>query len=184
MPATIIAPSSKEQINNNNNNKDNDINLVLSNYDIDKLTNIDDIRECLRLLDDEETHIDQSLDQMLSQEVELQTALGTLDILRPQLGNLRLESSKMIETINNTAKLAANISDKVRQLDKEHARTRQAISYVDDVQELKYCVSGIQDAMQRKEYDEAANLLQRSSRINTSIMQGSLAEFTVVRNNK
>ncbi|CAO3643138.1 unnamed protein product [Cunninghamella echinulata] len=116
---------------------------------------------------------------MLSQELELQTALGTLDILRPQLGNLRLESSKMIETINNTAKLAANISDKVRQLDKEHARTRQAISYVDDVQELKHCVSGIQDAMQRKEYDEAANLLQRSSRINTSIMQGSLAEFTV-----
>lgn len=34
--------------------------------------------------------------------------------------------------------------------------------------------------MQRKEYDEAAGLLQRASLIDPTILQGSLAEFTVV----
>ncbi|ORZ24707.1 hypothetical protein BCR42DRAFT_458516 [Absidia repens] len=153
---------------------------TVSGYDIDALTNIDDIRECLRLLDEEEARIDQALDQRLLHKEELQNVLGTLDIMRPQLGNLKSDSTRMMETIYNTAKLATNISDKVRQLDKEQSRTRQAISYVEDVQELKHCVSGIQDAMQRKEYDEAAGLLQRASRIDTTILNGSLAEFTVV----
>lgn len=72
------------------------------------------------------------------------------------------------------------ISDKVRQLDQEQSRARQAIQYVEDVQELKYCVASLQEAIHQKEYDEAALLLQRASKIDTTILNGSLAEFTVV----
>ncbi|KAI8344397.1 COG4 transport protein-domain-containing protein [Chlamydoabsidia padenii] len=175
MPSTTSAPIST----NNETHLGNNDALLLSGHKIDTLTNLDDIRECLRLLDEEEARIDQSLDQSLSHKLELQNTLGTLDIMRPQLGNLRNDSTRMMETIYNTAKLATNISDKVRQLDKEQARTKQAIAYVEDVQELKHCVSGIQNAMQQKEYDEAAGLLQRASLIDPAILKGSLAEFTV-----
>ncbi|KAI8097537.1 uncharacterized protein BX664DRAFT_259061 [Halteromyces radiatus] len=180
MPTTLLSPQSPTKIQLNTTIQEK--NSLLNN--IDTLTNIDDIRECLRLLDEEETRIDQALDKQLADKLELQNVLGTLDILRPQLGHLKTDSTSMMETISNTAKLATNICDKVRQIDKEQSRTRQAISYVEDVQELKYCVAGIQDAMQRKEYDEAAGLLQRASRIDTSILQGSLVEFTVVRKKK
>ncbi|ORX50456.1 hypothetical protein DM01DRAFT_1290514 [Hesseltinella vesiculosa] len=149
--------------------------------DINVLTNINDIRESLRLLDQEETDIDTSLDQLLSQQDNLQAILSSLHILRPQLDELQQDSTLMMETIQNTARLAINISDKVRQLDKEQSRTRQAISYVDDVQELKRCIAGIQQAMAHKEYDEAAAYLQKTSQIDRSILNGSLAEFTVVR---
>ncbi|KAG0194232.1 Golgi transport complex subunit 4 [Apophysomyces sp. BC1034] len=160
-----------------NTNNTHETSLLSRNFET--LTNIDDIRECLRLLDDEETRIDASLDHILSQEKDLQDSLGTLDVLRPLLGNLKTGSSQMVDTIYQTSLLAENISDKVRQLDQEQSRAKEAIKYVEDVQELKHCVAGIQESMQRKDYDEAAGLLQRASRIDPAVLQGSLAEFTV-----
>ncbi|KAF7728336.1 Golgi transport complex subunit 4 [Apophysomyces ossiformis] len=147
---------------------------------LDSLTNIDDIRESLRLLDDEETRIDASLDRILSEKQDMQDALGTLDTLKPLLCNLKNSSSQMLDTIYQTSLLAENISDKVRQLDQEQSRAKEAIKYVEDVQELKHCILGIQQAMHRKDYDEAAGLLQRASYINPAVLQGTLAEFTVV----
>lgn len=91
-----------------------------------------------------------------------------------------MESNRVIDIIDKTSRLAEVISDKVRQLDQEQSRARQAIKYVEDVQELKFCVANLHEAMQKKEYDEAANLLQRASKVDTSILNGSLAEFTVV----
>ncbi|KAI7897430.1 uncharacterized protein EV154DRAFT_409938 [Mucor mucedo] len=152
----------------------------LLSRDFESLTNIDEIRECLRLLDEEETRIDASLDTMLAQENKLDLSLNTLAVLRPQLGHLKSNSSRVIHTVDKTSRLAEVISDKVRQLDQEQSRAREAIKYVEDVQELKYCVASLQEAMQRKEYDEAAVLLQRASKIDDSILNGSLAEFTVV----
>lgn len=55
-------------------------NVLAGNFE--SLTNIDDIRECLRQLDQEETRIDASLDQLLSQESALVEQLGRLDLLR------------------------------------------------------------------------------------------------------
>ncbi|KAI8073144.1 hypothetical protein BC940DRAFT_232621 [Gongronella butleri] len=158
----------------------NDTDPLVSNDTINTLTDINDIRHCLRLLDQEETNVDHALDQLLSQQDTLQAVLASLDILRPQLAELQDDSTQMMETIQSTAKLAINISDKVRQLDKEQTRTRQAISYVDDVQELRRCIAGIQHAMARREYDDAANFLEKASRIDRAILHGSLAEFTVV----
>ena len=100
---------------------------------------------------------------------------------RPQLSQLKTKSSRVIETVDKTSRLAEVISDKVRQLDREQSRAREAIQYVEQVQELKYCVANLQEALQNKEYDQAAVLLQRASKIDTSILNGSLAEFTVVR---
>ncbi|KAI8642033.1 hypothetical protein BD408DRAFT_345012 [Parasitella parasitica] len=171
MPSTVAAAEAT----------DRDIKQVpLLSRDFESLTNIDEIRECLRLLDEEETRIDVSLDDMLAKETSLEHSLDTLDTLRPQLDALKTKSARVIDTVDKTSKLAEVISDKVRQLDQEQLRARQAIKYVEDVQELKYCVASLQDAILRKEYDEAAVLLQRASKIDTAILNGSLAEFTVV----
>jgi hypothetical protein len=57
-------------------------NVPVLQRDFSILTNIEEIRECLRLLDEEETRIDASLDDMLAQEESLDYALSTLDTLR------------------------------------------------------------------------------------------------------
>ncbi|KAI9273055.1 COG4 transport protein-domain-containing protein [Phascolomyces articulosus] len=161
------------------NEQDHALGSSLLARDFEALTNIDDIRECLRLLDEEETRIDASLDEMLSKESELLEALGTLDVLRPQLRNLKTDSGQMMNTITKTSRLAEGISDKVRQLDQEQSRAKESIHYVEDVQELKRCIAGIQEAMKHKDYDAAASLLQSASKIDQAILNGSLAEFTV-----
>jgi hypothetical protein len=57
-------------------------NVPVLQRDFSTLTNFEEIRECLRLLDEEETRIDASLDDMLAQEKSLDYALSTLDTLR------------------------------------------------------------------------------------------------------
>ncbi|KAI9254770.1 hypothetical protein EDC94DRAFT_524475 [Helicostylum pulchrum] len=157
-----------------------DVKEPLLSKDFESLTNIDEIRECLRLIDEEETRIDTCLDTMLSQEQDLDSSLSILASLGPRLNQLKSNSTRVIDTVDKTSRLAEVISDKVRQLDQEQSRAREAIKYVEDVQELKYCVASLQDAMSKKQYDEAAVLLQRASKIDTAILNGSLAEFTVV----
>lgn len=55
-----------------------DIKESLLSKDFESLTNIDEIRECLRLIDEEETRIDTCLDTMLSQEQDLDSSLSIL----------------------------------------------------------------------------------------------------------
>ncbi|KAI8088572.1 hypothetical protein BDF21DRAFT_221108 [Thamnidium elegans] len=157
-----------------------DVKESLLSKDFESLTNIDEVREYLRLIDEEETRIDTCLDTMLSQEQDLDSSLSILASLGPRLNQLKSNSTRVIDTVDKTSRLAEVISDKVRQLDQEQSRAREAIKYVEDVQELKYCVASLQDAMSKKQYDEAAVLLQRASKIDTAILNGSLAEFTVV----
>lgn len=94
---------------------------------------------------------------------------------------LKINARHFTSKINETASLAEVISDRVRQLDREQSRAKIAIQYVEDVQELKFCVASLNEAMEKKEYDQAATLLQSASKIDVAILKGSLAEFTVVR---
>ncbi|KAI8987412.1 COG4 transport protein-domain-containing protein [Mycotypha africana] len=185
MPSSAVIDTPKpDHIISNDGNKETGgttatPSLSLLSRKFGSLTNIDEIRECLRLLDAEETRIDRSLDEMLSKENELAESLNTLNVIRPRLDKLKDESSRVIQTVDSTARLAEIISDKVRQLNQEQSRTKQAIQYVENVQELKYCVASILEAFTRKAYDEAANLLHRALQIDPAILNGSLAEFTV-----
>lgn len=55
-----------------------DVKEPLLSKDFESLTNIDEIRECLRLIDEEETRIDTCLDTMLSHEQDLDSSLSIL----------------------------------------------------------------------------------------------------------
>jgi hypothetical protein len=50
---------------------------------------------------------------------------------------------------------------------------------VEEVQELKQCITSMQDAMLRGDFDDAATLLHQSFSVDRSIMEGSFAEYTV-----
>ncbi|KAI8994739.1 hypothetical protein BDB01DRAFT_715420 [Pilobolus umbonatus] len=148
---------------------------------LETLTNIDEIRDALRMLDEEETRVDASLDTILAEEHTLNTSLSILSNVRTQLDTLTAESSPVIETVQKTSRLAEVISFKVRQLEQEQSRVKEAIHYVEDVQDLKYCIANLQAAIQKKDYDLSAELLNKALKIDGSIVNGSLAEFTVVK---
>lgn len=86
MPSTVVATPTDAAAATINNTADSNEKVAkhipLLSRDFESLTNIDDIRECLRLLDEEETRIDVSLDDMLAKETSLEQSLNALDALR------------------------------------------------------------------------------------------------------
>ncbi|KAL1916355.1 uncharacterized protein VTP21DRAFT_5972 [Calcarisporiella thermophila] len=158
--------------------QDTDIESLLRS-DYTQLTDVDDIQECLRLLDEEETQIDADLDELLNSRLVLEEELDRLDVLRPSIGTMRDNASKLLGPIGDTSKLAEKISEKVRVLDLEQSRVKECIKLVDDVRELKTCISGLQQAMAEKDYETASMCVQRARQIDPIVTEGSFAEITV-----
>lgn len=79
MPSTVVTKPTADI----NESEPKQIPLLSRNFE--SLTNIDEIRECLRLLDEEETRIDISLDDMLAEETSLEQSLNTLNALRLEI---------------------------------------------------------------------------------------------------
>ncbi|CAG8495188.1 1950_t:CDS:10 [Paraglomus brasilianum] len=151
----------------------------LSLSQLQSLTNIDDIQEYLRLLDLEENQVDVDLDALLDKRTYLETELDKLEALRPQLGTLHSKSADLVKIINTTSKVAERISAQVRQLDLEQSRVQLSIKQVEDVQELKSCINGIYNAMQKRDYETAAVYVHRTSTIDEKILTGKFAEVAI-----
>ncbi|KAF9973616.1 Golgi transport complex subunit 4 [Actinomortierella ambigua] len=143
------------------------------------LTDVSQIQECLKQLEQQESQVDADLDDILADREELEAQLDKLEILGPQLGNLQGESKAMIKIVTDTATLAETISVKVRQLDLEQSRVQTAIQHVEDVQELKFCISGIQKAMEQQDYEDAARYIHKAMQFDEKVLQGSFAEISV-----
>ncbi|KAG0227489.1 Golgi transport complex subunit 4 [Actinomortierella wolfii] len=143
------------------------------------LTDVAQIQECLKQLEQEESQVDADLDEILADREELEARLDRLEILGPQLGNLQSESKAMVKIVTDTATLAENISVKVRQLDLEQSRVQTAIRHVEDIQELKFCISGIQKAMELQDYEDAARYIHKAMQFDKKVLEGSFAEISV-----
>ncbi|KAI7815870.1 COG4 transport protein-domain-containing protein [Gamsiella multidivaricata] len=146
---------------------------------IKSLTNLTDIQECLRQLELEETKVDADLDELLSEREDLEASLDKLEVLEPQLGSLQQESKSLVKIISDTSGLAESISVKVRQLDLEQSRVQMAIKHVEDVQELKFCISGILRAMELSDHEDAARHMHKALGFDKNILEGSFAEISV-----
>ncbi|OZJ02726.1 hypothetical protein BZG36_04710 [Bifiguratus adelaidae] len=147
--------------------------------DLNSLLTLEDILGELRDLDDEEVELDEELNNAITSKKDVTERLDRLTQLRPKFQNLGGVSSDIVESIDRTSALAATISDKVRQLDAQQSRVRSAIQLVEDVQELKVCISGLQSAMSARDYDTAARMLHRCSQLDDVVIDGEFAEATV-----
>ncbi|CAG8626693.1 46549_t:CDS:10 [Gigaspora margarita] len=143
------------------------------------LKNVEDIQECLRILDLEENQVDANLDELLEKGPQLETELDKLKILGPQLDTLLSQAASLLNTINATSTVAERISAQVRQLDLEQSRVQQTIKEVEDVQELKQCITGVHQALYMKDYETAASYVNRASLLDPNILDGEFADIAV-----
>ncbi|KAJ3162277.1 Golgi transport complex subunit 4, partial [Irineochytrium annulatum] len=125
------------------------------------LTTVADIQRQLRILNEEETRIDAELDQILRGRDSVEARLDSLEGLRPQIGLLRNDSQHLYDVIAKTTLLAESISGKVRVLDLEQSRVKSVIALVQDIQDLKDCATGVQQAISANDYEVAGRYIQR-----------------------
>lgn len=101
------------------------------------LTNLPDIMSCLSSFQSEEAELSNSLTELLSSRDPIISALARLQSLVPQLDELHLEASLLSETVSSTAKTAERVGGRVRSLDEEMRRVREAGDRVGQVMDLK-----------------------------------------------
>ena len=101
------------------------------------LTSLPEILSSLSALEAEETVLSNSLSELLSDREPIINALTRLQSLEPRLNELYSEAYVLSGTVSATAETADRVGGRVRLLDEEMKRVREAGERVGQVMELK-----------------------------------------------
>ncbi len=105
--------------------------------DLRSLTTLPDILASLASLEQEETEVSTSLSELLANTQPIVDSLTRLQGLSPRLNELYDEATALSSTVSSTAKTADRVGGRVRLLDEEMKRVREAGERVGQVMELK-----------------------------------------------
>ena len=101
------------------------------------LTTLPEILSSLASLESEEAELSTSLSELLSDREPIVNSLTRIQALVPRLNELHSEATLLSGTVSVTAKTADRVGGRVRSLDEEMRRVREAGERVGQVMELK-----------------------------------------------
>lgn len=105
------------------------------------LTTLPEILASLSALESEEAELSTSLSELLSDREPIVNSLTRIQSLVPRLNELYNEATLLSGTVTATAKTADRVGGRVRSLDEEMRRVREAGERVGQVMELKVCLA-------------------------------------------
>jgi conserved oligomeric Golgi complex subunit 4 len=104
------------------------------------LTTLPQILSALSLLESEEAEVSNSLSALLTNQEPILNSLSRLQSILPHVDELYTEASMLEHKVSATARTAERVGGRVRTLDEEMRRVREASDRVQQVMELKVCV--------------------------------------------
>ena len=104
------------------------------------LSTLPEILAALYSLDEEESALSESLSSLVSNKAPIESSLSNLRSLHSQLDELQGEATYLETNVSITAKTARRVGDRVRLLDEEMRRVREAAERVGLVMELKVII--------------------------------------------
>jgi conserved oligomeric Golgi complex subunit 4 len=107
---------------------------------ISSLSSESAIRAALGALDADSSALDAELSALLSARAPLDNAAARVRALSPTLAALRTEAIGLRETVGATARTAERVGGRVRDLDEQMHRVREAAERVNQVIDLKVCM--------------------------------------------
>lgn len=119
------------------------------------------LAEICRKLDEAEERVNKDLEQMLQRHCHIETKLKSISKVLPNVGVIRIEGEKFLDTIEKTNKLAETVSAKVRQLDHARSRVCECQSRVNDILDLQLCSEGVATALHNEDYEQGAGHVRR-----------------------
>ncbi|KAJ2995425.1 Golgi transport complex subunit 4 [Globomyces sp. JEL0801] len=154
---------------------------MLSIQQAKNLTDIEDIKKELELINDLETQLDDELESILNQKNSLKkTTIDLLQTARPDLGNLNKDTEELLQRVDNTWKIAQGMSEKVRQLDREQSRVKDCLKILDCIQDLKQCSSGAKEAIKVNDLPLACEYLRRYLQYDVTTVEAIYSKAVVV----
>lgn len=141
--------------------------------DIDNLTTLEEMQKAYDIITEKKMEKTTFLNEALKEKDSLDTKVNELVSVLPSLSMLESDAERLRSMINFTCSLAENISSKVRQLDLAKSRVFEAIQRVDDILDLKFCTDGVKQAMESKDYEQAAAHIHRYLCLDENVIQQS-----------
>ena len=158
--------------------------MTLSSLTLDQLralTDLDEIRRQLSLVEQEEIQLDNELDRLLEDGKKfVQAHVQTLETLEPTLDTLAAQTATIRDVVEKTAHLSENISVQVKSIDQEQQKVQAAIQQVEDAQQLKNCITGVQQALKVKDYENAAVYIEMYLEFNRSINHALVHDIVIM----
>lgn len=143
-------------------------------------TSENDILRVFEEIREVQARTEANLDQAIaSGQVSLNQALTKVEHSQNQLAPALKISHELSSMLNSTSSVAFRISSRIRGINAEHTRVKEALNYVENIIELKNCVVGIQDAMAVRDWERAASYVNKVNSLPQSQVDGQFARSTV-----
>lgn len=133
----------------------------IENLDINSVSDVIEIKRLYSLLQQKEQELDNDLDALLANRGNIDGKIDSIEHLVPNLDVLSENASHLEKVISDTNDLAEKVSSKVRILDLAKGRVQDTIKRVDDILDLKSCVEGVEVALRKEEFEQAAAYIHR-----------------------
>ncbi|KAI0693895.1 COG4-domain-containing protein [Cytidiella melzeri] len=143
------------------------------------LTTLPDILAALSILEQEETDVSTALSELLADKKPIVESLSRLQALAPRLNELYDEATALSGTVSATAKTADRVGGRVRLLDEEMKRVREAGERVGQVMDLKSSLAALQSSMESQDWESATRHCARAMAIPLDVTSGPFAETAV-----
>ncbi|SCV74096.1 BQ2448_6528 [Microbotryum intermedium] len=147
--------------------------------DVSTLTSRSLIEQHLAELTRHESSLDEQLLQLISTKQPLQAQLDRLGSLKEVVHGIQGEASHLCRQVAQVATTAERVGGKVRILDQEQSRVKEAIEYVQAVQDLKTSIAALDAAIEKHDWEAATRFMQRASAIDPKVVASGFAEAVV-----
>ncbi|KAK0210472.1 COG4 transport protein-domain-containing protein [Desarmillaria ectypa] len=143
------------------------------------LTNLTDILSALSSIQSEEAELSNSLTDLLSDRAPILSSLSRLRSVVPQLNDLNEDALLLSEKVVTTAQTAERVGGRVRSLDEEMHRIREAGDRVGQVIELKSSLAELQASIESHDWESASRHCARVMALPLDVISGPFAEHVV-----
>ncbi|RXW21014.1 hypothetical protein EST38_g4842 [Candolleomyces aberdarensis] len=143
------------------------------------LTTLSEILSCLSAYQSEEAELSKSLTDLLNDREPIVASLTRLRLLIPQLDESREEAQALCTKVSATAKTAERVGSRVRSLDEEMGRVREAGDRVGQVMDLKSSLAALQAAIDAQDWESATTHCAKAMSLPPDVVAGPFAENAV-----
>lgn len=143
---------------------------------VSQASSIDELNKTVGQLTIEDDEVTANLDQLVESASRSQSNnVARIQGLQSDMSKILARSETVCNSFKETSSIGAEISSRVKAVDIELSRVRDALQYVENVMTLKTSIAGMQDAMNTRDWEKAAVYISRAIKLPKSLLD---SEFT------
>nr|XP_019000435.1 uncharacterized protein I203_06849 [Kwoniella mangroviensis CBS 8507]OCF63896.1 hypothetical protein I203_06849 [Kwoniella mangroviensis CBS 8507] len=139
------------------------------------ITHPEQIAAQLALLTKREAELSLSLNALVADRAQIDSALSRLRELGSEVGSLAAEVDGSRKRVTRVWETSERVGGKVRRLDEEVGRVREATDIVTEVLELKNALYTLSAAIAKSDWESASRACRRAMSVRKEVIEGGFA---------